>query len=89
MWWDNGIATTCEKQGTKQITIDAKNLVSHDVPDENDNNTLPSLHSNADEVEVDDSTVLKDVLNDPPLMRRTIVNDESTVFSNITMDTRM
>ena len=64
-------------------------MVSRDVPDEDDNNTLPSLHTKADDVEEDDETAMKDMLNAPPPMRRTIVNDESTISSNLTMDTRM
>ena len=88
-WWDNGISTTGEEQGTNRITIDARNVVSREVPDEDDNNILPSLHTKADEVEENNGTVLKDMLNAPPFIRCTIVNNESTISSNITTDTRM
>ena len=33
--------------------------------------------------------IMHDMLAAPPLMRRTIINDESTISSNLTMDTRM
>ena len=88
-WWDNGISTTGEEQGTNRITIDARNVVSREVPDEDDNNILPSLHTKADEVEENNGTVLKDMLNAPPLMQRTIVNDKSSISRSITMDTIM
>ena len=42
-WWDDDIGMTEGAQGTKRITIDAKNMVFPDVPDNNDNNTLPSI----------------------------------------------
>ena len=87
-WWVNNITTTGGEQGTKLITIDAKNVVSREVPDEDDNNTLSSLHTRVDEVEEDDGTALKDMLYAHPLMRRTIVDNDSTISSNITMSTR-
>ena len=61
-------------------------MVSRDVPNEDNNKTLPSLHAKVDEVEEDDGTVLKDILNAPPLMRCTIVNNDSTISNNITID---
>ena len=87
-WWDEDITPT-DGGATKRVTIDAKNVVSRDVLDEDDNNTLPSLHTKADNVEEDDGTALNDMLNAPPPTRRTIVNDESTISSNLTMDTIM
>ena len=88
-WWDEDDVPKDGKQATQRITIDAKNVVSREVPDAEDNNSLPSLHTKADDVEECDGSVLKDLLNAPPPMRRTIANDESTISSNITMDTRM
>ena len=63
--------------------------MTREVPDAEDNNSLPSLHTKADDVEENDGSVLKNLLYAPPPMRRTIVNDESTISSNLTMDTRM
>ena len=53
-----------------------------------DNNSLPSLNTKADVEEID-GAVLRELLNAPPPVRRTVVNDESTIASNLTMDTRM
>ena len=73
----------------KRMPIDAKNADSHDVPDNDDNNTLTSLHTKADEVEEDGTFKKKYMLHNLPPMRRTSINDESTIFSNITMDNQM
>ena len=40
-------------------------------------------------MEEDDDAALHDLLNAPPPVRRTNVNDDSTITSNLTMDTRM
>ena len=86
-WWDEDLDVTDGKQRTQRITIDAKNVVSRDVPDADDTNSLPSLHTKADEGEDDDGAALNDLLNAPPPVRRTNVNDDSTITSNLTMDT--
>ena len=87
-WWDEDLETD-GNQRTQRITIDAKNVVTRDVPDAVDSNSLPSLHTKADEGEEDDGAAMNDLLNAPPPVRRTNVNDDSTITSNLTMDTRM
>ena len=57
--------------------------------DVDDANTLPSLHTKAREDEAGDNTTINDILISPPPMKRSIVNNESTITSNLTMDTRM
>ena len=74
---------------TPNIKVDAKKVVSREIFDVDDNSTLPSLQKKANEMEEDGNTTVHAILNAPPRMRRTIVNDESTISSNITMDTRM
>ena len=89
MWWDEDVEITGGHKATRRVTIDAKNVVSRDVSDNCDNNIFLSLNNKADDVEEDDTTAMKDMLNEPPPMRRTIVNDESTISSSLTMYTRM
>ena len=36
-----------------------------------------------------DDTTMNEILASPPPMKRNIVNDDSTITSNLTMDTRM
>ena len=71
----------------KKRAIDANNVVSRKVPNTDDINTLPSLQTKYDEVEEPGNVTMHDLLNTPPLMMRTIINDESTISSNLTMDT--
>ena len=97
LWWDDDVnkanGTTNRTVGntgsTTTIKVDAKNVVSRDIPDVDDNATLPSLQTKTDEMEEEGNTTIKDMLNTPPPVRRTIVNDESTISSSFTMDTCM
>ena len=73
----------------KRRKIDAKNAINRDVPDVEDNQPLPFLHTKAGEDEEDESTVMQNILSLPPTMRRSVANDESTITSNLTMDTRL
>ena len=68
------------------IKIDAKNMVSRDIPDVDDNATLPSLDIKVEDIEEEGDPMLNDILHTPPPMQRTIINDDSTISSNITMD---
>ena len=91
MWWDNGTPDTTQQvaiKGTKRIT-DANNVVSREVPDTDDNDIFSSLQTKSDNVNEGDNDVMNEFLNNPSPIRRTIPNDESTIASNITMDTRM
>jgi len=80
---------TCVCWCVKKKTIDAKNNVSSDVPDTDNNNTLLSLQTKVDEVEDSGNVVMYELLNAPPLMRWTTINNESAISSNLTMDTQM
>ena len=71
------------------VVVDAKNVLSRNAPDGDDNDTLPSLNTKVDEIEEDGIPIMQDMLTAPLPMRRTIVNDKSTILSNLTMDTRM
>ena len=74
---------------SKKPKIDAKRVVNAEEPDVEDDNTLPSLHTKAGEDEMVDDTTMNEILASPPPMKRNIVNDDSTITSNLTMDTRM
>ena len=74
---------------SKKPKIDAKRVVNAEEPDVDDDNTLPSLHTKAGEDEMVDDTTMNEILASPPPMKRNIVNDDSTITSNLTMDTRM
>ena len=74
---------------SKKPKIDAKRVVNAEEPDVEDDNTLPSLHTKAGEDEIVDDTTMNEILASPPPMKRNIVNDDSTITSNLTMDTRM
>lgn len=90
-WW--GDATEEEKEQSDRkvaidAVIDAKNVVTMDVPDVEDNQTLPSLRTKVgDEEGV--STMMQDILMSPPPMQRSATNDESTITGNLTIDTRI
>ena len=71
-----------------KIKINAKNVVTRDIPDIDDSVTLPSLHINAGKGE-EDNTTMYNILKAPPPMSQPLVNDKSTSSSNITMDTRI
>ena len=90
--WDDGTPDVTKRvtiEGTTRIT-DAKNVVSREVSDTEDNDALPSLRTKTDAVEEGGNEAMHDLLNDPTSpVWRTILNDESTISSNITMDTRM
>ena len=95
-WWDktegNAVGTPSQRNvaigATKKTSIDAKNVVTIDIPDVNDNETLPLPHIKAGEGD-EDNTTMNDIITAPPPMIRTLVNDKSTISSNITMDTQM
>lgn len=53
------------------------------------NKTLPSLHTKADELEKVVNTTIQEFHTVPLHIRRTLVNDESKISSNITMDIHM
>ena len=59
------------------------------MPDIGDNDTLPSLQIKVENMEEDSNVTMNNLLHTPSPMRRSIVNDTSTISSNITMDTRM
>ena len=60
--------------------------MSKEEPDVDDDNTLPSLQTKSGEDEAGDDTQMNDILISPPSMKRSIVNEESTITSNLTMD---
>ena len=60
---------------TPTIKVKAKNVLSRDIPDVDDNATLPSLQTNADKMEEEGDTALHNILNVPPPIRRKIVNN--------------
>ena len=70
-----------------QTDNERKNVVTREVPDKDDNDTLPSLQTKVDDVEEGGNGIMNELLNAPPSVRRTILNDESTISSNITMYT--
>ena len=96
-WWDddgeeeNGATNRLFGNAgtTSNIKVDAKNMISKDIPDVDNIATLSSLQTDADKMEEDGDTTVHVMLNVPPLIHRTIVNNESTILSNITMYTRM
>ena len=76
---DTSINCNFATDSKKKVLINAKNAVSRGIPDYDDNNTIPSLHTKLDETEENSSII----------MRCTIVNDELAISSNLTMNTRM
>jgi len=72
-----------------KVIVDTKNVTSCETPNTNNNVILPSLNKKTNEVEEDGIPVIQDMRAAPPLMCRTIVNDEFIISSNITMETRM
>ena len=96
-WWDEENDDAEEDNSKRKIAvdtskkpkIDAKRVVNAEEPDVEDDNTLPSLHTKAGEDEIVDDTTMNEILASPPPMKRNIVNDDSTITSNLTMDTRM
>ena len=74
-WWDDAIEDDKRQSGrnmaidtSKKKTIDAKNVVSRNVPDVEDDQTLPSLHTKAGESEEGGSTAMQNILSSPPTM---------------------
>ena len=62
-------------------------MVSRDISDVDDNTTLPFLQTKADEMEEEGDTTIHDILIAPHPIHQTIVNNESTISSSLTMDT--
>lgn len=73
--------TTGNVGSTSTIKIYAKNVVARYISGVDDNSTLSFLYTHDDKVEEEDTA--------PPPMYYTIVNDDFTISSNLTMDTRM
>ena len=95
-WWDDATEEEEDQSGrkgaidtSKKAEIVAKNIISRDVPNIEDNKTLPSLHKKAGEDEEGGATAMKEILMLSPPMQRKVANNESTITSNLTMDTRM
>ena len=84
-WWDDDIVNTGGKH--TKVVVDAKNVVFRVVPDKEDNQSLLTLNTKVEDIK-EDIEVMHNMLNATPLVRRT-VNDESTISSNLMMDTRM
>ena len=83
------IANVRQPQIYKKHKIDAKRIVSKEETNVDDDNTLPSLRTKSEEDEAGDDTTMNEILTSPQPMKRSIVNDESTITSNLTMDTIM
>ena len=58
--------------GTTKVVIDAKNKVSRDVLDANDNDSLPSINTKADEIDSTSGNGMYDFLHAPPPTRYAI-----------------
>ena len=90
-WWDDEDVDETTATGEPKVVIDATKVITRDVPDEEDNASLPSLNTKVegdDTVENNVATMQK-LLNAPPPLRRTTTNDDTTISSSLTMDTRM
>ena len=80
---------TDNADSTPYINGDARNIISIDKSDIDDNATIPQLETKANKMEENILTAIQDILYEPPPTRQTIVNDKSTTSSNLTMDTCM
>lgn len=72
-----------------KVVVDAKNGVSCDLQDADDNLTLPSINTKVDEVKEDGVPAIQYILAALSPMHRTNMNDESIISSNLTMYTQI
>ena len=75
-------------KGTTKVLIDVKNVVSRDVPDYDDNDTLHCLYIKVDNIEEDNET-MDELISSLPPTQHSIFKNKSTTSSIITMDARI
>ena len=88
-WWDD--EEIADITGEPKVVIDATKVTTRDIPDEEDNASLPSLNTKVEGEDTVENNVetMQTLLNAPPPLRRTTTNDDTTISSSLTMDTRM
>ena len=93
-WWDDkevknetGSKRMVAIDGTQQVAINAKNVVSRDVLDADNDDSQPSLNTKANETGGMSSQGMYDFLHASPPTRCVIIINNSTISINLTMDT--
>ena len=88
-WWDDDEAEDTTTKDKPKVVIDATNVVTREVPDEEDNDLLPTLNTKVESDEDDNVATMQAILNVPPPVRCTIVDDDTTISSSLTIDAHM
>ena len=86
-WWDDEDSDDANTNDKPKVVIDAKNIITRDVPDEEDNASIPTLNTKAEGEGVDNAAMMQSMLSEPPPLRRNNTNDDTTVSSSLNMKT--
>ena len=86
-WWDDEDSDDANSTDKPKVVIDAKNSITRDVPDEEDNASIPTLNTKVEGEGVDNAAMMQSMLSEPPPLRRNNTNDDTTVSSSLTMKT--
>ena len=86
-WWDDEDIDDANTSDKPKVVIDAKNIITRDVPDEEDNASIPTLNTKVEGEGVDNAAMMQSMLSEPPPLRRNNANDDTTVSSSLTMKT--